>query len=109
VLAKKSDRIIGLRVPVDWPVFQPQSRIENRRNPSATVIANNLQQQESGEQRCLMAPSRDMAATSAGAPGFKKVTRPGDRRAGRVRHGVDEAPVPDADPREALSGSEVVR
>jgi len=27
----------------------------------------------------------------------KKLTRPaGDSRAGRVRHGVDEAPVPDA-------------
>ncbi|MGY3619417.1 hypothetical protein ACVJGD_005613 [Bradyrhizobium sp. USDA 10063] len=24
------------------------------------------------------------------------MTRPGDDRAGRVRHGVDEAPVPDA-------------
>jgi hypothetical protein len=29
---------------------------------------------------------------------YKKLTRPegGDDRAGRVRHGVDEAPVPDA-------------
>jgi hypothetical protein len=25
-----------------------------------------------------------------------EMTRPGDNRAGRVRHGVDEAPVPDA-------------
>jgi len=39
----------------------------------------------------------------------KKLTRRGDNRAGRVRHGVDEAPVPDTDPREAFSSEVVFR
>jgi hypothetical protein len=34
---------------------------------------------------------------------LQKVTRPGDNRAGRFSTGVDEAPVLDANPREAFS------
>ena len=40
---------------------------------------------------------------------LQKVTRPGDNRAGRFSTGVDEAPVLDANPREAFSSEVAFR
>jgi hypothetical protein len=54
------------------------------------------------DRECLYSMTFRNDGYATGSGGFdrvtaKKLTRPaGDSRAGRVRHGVDEAPVPDA-------------